>query len=208
MEIAISGQLRIMKILITVLLILVILLIVLHVRSSSHNTYDELSVRRLNIIEEDGRERIVLSNTDLMPLPKLDGREYPRSVSPAGIVFYDENGNECGGIAVVNVRGIKKTMMIFDYSNSEAVGFGKTESDDGWWDAGFTLVDKVPAEADIMEVGSIGTVRAELANNHFNVVFALKDTKGNDRILLSVDSADVAQIKLLDADGNVAFQAP
>ncbi len=170
--------------------------------------FGELNVRRLNIISENGTERIVLSNAERMPLPRLQGREFPRSISPAGIVFYDQTGDECGGIALVNVKGIEKTMMVFDYSNSEAIGFGKTETEDGDVDAGLVLLDKVPAEADIMKVGSVGKTRLTISNENKNVSISLRDTKGRERIILSVDSKDIAILKVLDENGETLFSIP
>lgn len=87
--------------------------------------FEEINVERINIVSPDGTHRLVIANKDRFPPPVLDGvvLDLPRSVVPAGMVFYDEAGNERGGIGVMEVPGRgEQAGMIFDYQNSEAAG--------------------------------------------------------------------------------------
>jgi len=171
-------------------------------------TFDEIDVQRINIVDSQGRKFLVLSNKEKFPLPVIAGKEYPRSINPSGIVFYDETGTECGGIAVATLPGARRTAIIFDYSNTEAIGFVVNETKDGKYGAGLAIQDRNPLDSDIMKVGTEGTNRISLENDNKNAEISLSDTKGNIRIRLLVDSTDAASIQLLDEKGKVISSWP
>ncbi|TND08329.1 MAG: Uncharacterized protein FD123_2360 [Bacteroidetes bacterium] len=136
----------------------------------------------------------------------MNGKEYPRSVHPAGLVFYNDKGNECGGIALVNVESGEQTMTVFDYSNSEEIGLGKYESEDGsYYEAGISITDRVPLGADIEKVGSVGKERVSISNSNKTATIRLSDPAGKTRILLSVDSAGSPVFQILDTAGKTIF---
>jgi hypothetical protein len=170
--------------------------------------FDEITVKRINVVEESGKVRMVLSNSDRFPNPILKGKEYPRSIKPAGLVFYKPNGDEAGGVALVEVNGITKTFMAFDYSNSEALGMGITETAKGGYESGLTILDRVPLDADIEKVGSVGTERIALSNDNGTARVSMSDAQGKVRILLVVDKTGNARMEIKDADGKVVFSAP
>jgi len=160
--------------------------------NDSRRNVAELDVQRLNIVDGQGHKLIVLSNKDRFPLPVVNGKEYPRSINPCGIVFYDEHGTECGGIAVATLPKARRTAIIFDYSNTEAIGFSAYETHGGDFGAGMSIQDRNPLDADIMKVGTEGTNRISLQNESKTAEVALSDAKGNPRIRLRVDSAGAA----------------
>lgn len=170
--------------------------------------FDEITVKRINIVDESGKRRIVLSNADRFPNPVLKGKEYPRSVKPAGLVFYKSDGDEAGGIALAEIPGAQKNFLAFDYSNSEAVGIGMTELKGGGYSSGITLLDRVPLEADIEKVGSVGKERISISNDSGNAELSLNDADGKPRIRLFVDKQGNARMEIKDASGKVEFTAP
>ena len=173
-----------------------------------NQAFDEITVKRMNVVDESGKLRMVLSNADHFPSPVLKGKEYPRSVKPAGLVFYKPNGDEAGGIALVEVNGTIKNFMAFDYSNSEAFSMGITETAKGEYGSGLTILDRVPLDADIEKVGSVGTERIALSNDDGTARVSIHDPKGKERIRLAVDKDGNARIEIKDADGKVVFTAP
>ncbi len=49
--------------------------------------FEEISVKRINIVDDNGKNVMVISNQEKFPYPVIGGKEYKeRSVSPAGIV--------------------------------------------------------------------------------------------------------------------------
>jgi hypothetical protein len=173
-------------------------------------TFGEITVGRLNVVSADGRQWIVLSNPERFPNPVIDGKEYPRSIAPAGIVFYDGKGSETGGLAIVSVPGVgEQAMLVLDYANSEAIGFGKFETEDNQsYQAGIEILDRVPLRANIEEVGSVGTSRISITNENRSAEVVLKDTRGRPRIRIYVDEKDEPRIEVLDANGAVLHSWP
>ena len=64
------------------------------------NYLKELSIERLNVIESDGTLRLVLCNTQHSPGHVMDGERFgePEGKRSAGVYFFDNEGNECGGL--------------------------------------------------------------------------------------------------------------
>ena len=66
-------------------------------RSHRSETFDEITVRRINLVEPDGTLRMVLSNHDQMPGIIVKGKEFPKVDRPeAGMLFYNDEGSENG----------------------------------------------------------------------------------------------------------------
>ena len=57
----------------------------------------ELTVERLNVVEQDGQLRAVIANTAHMPDPIVNGKPF-KTERPAGLIFYNGMGDECGGL--------------------------------------------------------------------------------------------------------------
>lgn len=171
--------------------------------------FDEITVQRINLVDPGGKVRLVISNANRFPNPVVKGKEYERSIKPAGIVFYKADGDECGGIALNSTPKGEHVVFAFDYANSEAIGMSRSESKDGKnYDAGLVILDRVPLDADIEKVGSVGTRRFEVSNEDKNCKVILADPKGKERIVLGVDAAGEARLQIFDKDGKVVFAAP
>lgn len=58
-----------------------------------------IRTERLEVVELDGRLRLVVTGAARFPPPVLNGMVLERGVvGTAGVVFYDEQGDECGGL--------------------------------------------------------------------------------------------------------------
>ena len=60
--------------------------------------FDELTVKRINIVSEKGDLRMVLSNEFRQHPGRVNGQDIEKRDRPAGILFFNEEGDECGGI--------------------------------------------------------------------------------------------------------------
>jgi hypothetical protein len=67
---------------------------------SQQMTTEELTLKKLNLIGEDGTLRMVLSNEKRQNPGVIDGKPLAPRERPAGIIFFDNNGNECGGLTI------------------------------------------------------------------------------------------------------------
>jgi hypothetical protein len=58
---------------------------------------DSLTVKRLAVVDDKGKERIVIAAP--LPDPIIHGQRFKRNGAISGIVIYDSDGNERGGYA-------------------------------------------------------------------------------------------------------------
>jgi hypothetical protein len=76
------------------------LLVVLTVGAfTQKQRFGEIDVQRINVIEPDGKVRMVISNKTRAPDAVLGGKTFKRQGgNSAGIIFYNEEGDEDGGL--------------------------------------------------------------------------------------------------------------
>jgi hypothetical protein len=171
--------------------------------------FDEINVKRINIVENTGKVRMVLCNSEKMPNPVVDGKEYPRSVRLAGMVFYKADGNECGGIGLRSTANDESALMAFDFMKSEALGIAKFESKDGKrFDARLVLADRPPLDLPVEKANAASRERIVLANTNHDARLVLSDVEGHERIVLSVSAAGDARLQILDKGGRVVASLP
>lgn len=60
--------------------------------------FDEIEVKRINLVEPDGTLRLVLSDKAMFPGAIVKGKEYPHNRDTAGFLFYNDEGTENGGL--------------------------------------------------------------------------------------------------------------
>jgi hypothetical protein len=67
--------------------------------SQTRVAYDEIDVGRINVREEDGRIRLVISNKQRFPGLLFRGKEHPHpNRKTAGLLFFNEEQTENGGL--------------------------------------------------------------------------------------------------------------
>lgn len=64
------------------------------------NTFDTIDVKRINIIEDDGTVKMLITNAENFPSKgdEVNGIVYHKRTKRAGLLFYTEDGKECGGL--------------------------------------------------------------------------------------------------------------
>ncbi|MEO6820006.1 MAG: hypothetical protein ABI266_08790 [Ginsengibacter sp.] len=60
--------------------------------------FDELIVKKITVIGEDNLPRMVLSNEDRQHSGRMNGKDFPKRERPSGIIFFNNQGDECGGL--------------------------------------------------------------------------------------------------------------
>lgn len=65
--------------------------------------FDTITVQRINVVEPDGKVRMVLTNNNRIPGLIINGHEYAdygnrKPTTAAGILFYDAQATESGGL--------------------------------------------------------------------------------------------------------------
>ena len=101
MEKKIIRQVRFLQIYSLALTALLGVLIFAGFAQKNNAKFDQLDVGRINVVEKDGHLRMTISNKELAPDPVLGGKTYPLrgGGNQAGIIFFNEMGDECGGLS-------------------------------------------------------------------------------------------------------------
>jgi hypothetical protein len=191
--------------------------------------FEVIDVERMNIVEKDGKVRIVLSNKARFPGLMVRGQEnpYPRDV--AGLVFINEDGTEYGTLATETRRasGDFGAYSGLRWGSGQGQGVGMLYDDDnGQREAGVfvtdaptttasQLLDRGKAVQQMAEGPAKARAMAELrrAEGPKRITVArmkdrsaaveLSDPQGKPRLRLVVDPAGAPRVDFLDATGRV-----
>lgn len=60
--------------------------------------FDEIIAKKITIIGEDNTPRMVLSNEARQHSGRMNGKDWPKRERPSGIIFFNNQGDECGGL--------------------------------------------------------------------------------------------------------------
>ena len=162
--------------------------------------FDEITVRRINVVGPDGSYRVVLAAEDRFPAPVIDGREQDRAISPAGLVFYGLDGDEVGAIAATGDSTQHNAMLVFDYANVDGPRLFVNDRGENGYMSGFAVNDRPPLDTPI---AGAPPVRVGAAVNNGTSYVVLNDANGKERLVLTVSAEGEAKILFLDASGSV-----
>ena len=193
----IQRELRLLKIYALVSTVLFAALICLAAKGPGKKVkFDEIDAERVNIVEPDGKIRLTLANRERMPGGQLAGveltaREGNRtlgkdSTATAGIIFFNDMGDECGGLIygskMVDGKPVAFAHFSFDhYDQNEAIALshgeegGMSRSGLEVWDAG------LPITADAVQ--------------QYNAALQMKDGPERDAALKKLSSEHAAEFK-------------
>jgi len=209
-------------------------------RVAPSQTFDEITVRRINVVEPDGTIRLILTNTASSPGIYIKNKEYPhpRGRKGAGLLFFDEEGTEDGGLSygiekdqngrVVGSDGhlsfdqyMQDQIFTIDAGRDGEKKFSLLRMDDRGdypiTDAleALTRISKLPKEQQESEFKKFVATHP---GDHPRVVLGrardggsvlqLKDTEGRDRIVLRVAPDGTPKLQFLDAAGKAVSELP
>ena len=183
---------------------------------SKKASFDEINVRRINFTEPDGTIRMILSNKTDAPGLIIQGKEHPHpDRQSAGIIFFDDEGTENGGLIFGGSKGKDGKVesyghlsfdkyqqdQVFTIDSSEENG--QRRSGLGIWDRGdYPILEALEA---VTRIRALPQDQQETEFKKFfethkgdaprallgrvpdgSVALKLKDKEGHDRILLRV----------------------
>lgn len=192
----------------------------------------EINAKRINIVDDNGNVRLALFNGTNVPDAVLDGQVVKRSVDlsgMAGMTFYNEDGEECGGL----IYGNKRAVLAFgQYRQDEILGLSYHERD-GKRQYGLYLeersnipltevfskvmpvmkMDDGPEKKEALEKlrgqGYFGVPRLSVERRYEGEVSVeLADSKGQPRLRMKVDTDDNPIIEFLNSRGEVVYKLP
>jgi hypothetical protein len=172
-------------------------------------TYDTLTVQRINIVDPDGKMRLIIANGARMPGGIVHGKTYPRSIdNAAGLLFLDTKGDETGGLVTARLRNDSVTNFSFDctYQLTDCIRMWKQESGDGArLRESFDIFERRPYTGRVES--SQGIERITLADENQNAQLLISDPQGHPRIRIGVDKAGEPSIVMLSPDGKEIYRA-
>ncbi len=168
-------------------------------------TFEEITVHRINIVEPDGTLRMVISNHARLPGVIVRGKEQPADRPQAGMIFYNDEGSENGGL----IFGGRKN------SKGEVVDSGGSLSFDRYDASQIVQLAGVNDKADRF-AGLMVADSSPGGNSHRRIwvgrsedgaaVIELRDAAGRKRMAMEVPSAGDPRIVLMDKDGKEVRQ--
>ncbi len=169
--------------------------------ASAHRSqsFDQIQVHRIDIVEPDGTIRMVISDKDRLPPVIVKGKEHPEMGEPrpqAGMIFYNDEGSENGGLIFGGHRNEKGEVvdsggsLSFDkYGANQIVQLvGVDDNTDRF--AGLAVSDQNRR----VWVGRTDDGSASLA---------LMDANGRKRIVMQVTEQGAPSLSFLDEKGGV-----
>jgi hypothetical protein len=204
---------------------------------ASRQRFGEIDVERINIVDRDGRLRLVISNKERAPAPVVDGKTASRSGgNRPGLIFYNSEGDEVGGLVFDGSRteaGHQAgAALLFDqFKQDQLVGIMYDEAN-GQRTAGLHVWDRAdapistfmdrkneiekmpegPAREEAMKAfrASLGSARRVFVGKtpDKTATVALNDPQGRPRVRLSVSGAGEPLVEILDAEGKAIDRLP
>ncbi len=109
-----------------------------------NNIIPEITTQRLNIVGEDGNKYIVLSNPEKQALPTTDGKvlDIEHTERDAGLLFFNEDGDEVGGLVFSIDSTQSSQLLTFDQrKNDQIMVLHKHEyKEDNEWEKQYGLM--------------------------------------------------------------------
>src|SRR5260370_39536959 len=201
-------------------------------------SFDEIEVKRINVVEPDGTLRLVISDRAHFPGLIVKGKEYPHETRKTrGILFFDDEGTENGGLTFGGMKDKSGKVssyghLSFDKYMQDQVFTIDASDDDGQERNRLTLVDR-PDYSITLLVDELARIKplskdeqaAELKkffaahgqahprlylgrSDDRSVSLRLKDVEGRDRIVIKVDADGAPALQFLDEKGTVVAQLP
>jgi len=197
--------------------------------------FEEIDVERINIVERDGKLRMVISNKERQTPVIVDGKTLPQEGGrPAGMIFFNEKGDEVGGLTFTGNTGEGQySSLTFDkFRGDQTIAFQHLENSKGDYFAGLSVNDvnnptvdlvakmdavkRLPSEAarnaalrEMRERGEFLVNRLSAGRGRDRAAFiSLSDAKGKARLKMSVAPDGTPKIDFLDETGKVTYSLP
>ena len=201
-----------------------------------NSKFDEIDVERVNIVEKDGKLRMVISNQVRQHPGSMDGVTFDerKGQRPPGMIFFGENGNEIGGfvfdsnsemgqggsLTFDKFRGDQTIQFIHEEDKSENYFAGLKMNDQN-----MPMIDLVNKQKEIEKLptkeakelaykalrdkGLLMTERLKIGRDYDkSSIIKLKDAKGNVRIELKVEANGDSSLNFLNEFGKVVYSLP
>ena len=237
METKLEKEVRFLKIyaVIATLFCAVLFLTAFTVQSQKQK-FAEIDVEHINIVEKDGKLRMVISNQERQHPGIVNGKVIKRSgPRPPGLVFFNHLGDEMGGLMFGDNGGDGHfgSLTWDKVRGDQTIGFRHMESDDGRYQVGLEMwrqpalpgdvvsakveaLRKIADEKERRAAVQAAIDRGELPTNRLFLgqyrdgsnLLLMYDTKGRPRIRMQVAPDGTPKLEFLDEAGRAIYSLP
>jgi hypothetical protein len=215
-----------------VLTIVLCVVLLSDAKAEKRTSFDEIDVKRIDVVEPDGTTRLIISDKARFPGLIVKGKEYPHDRQTAGMLFFDDEGTEDGGL----IFGSKKDkdgkietwghLSLDQYQGDQVMTIDAGE-EQGQRHSAIQMVDEpdVPIDqitsalllppperkARLDDVFSRNSPHKRVylgRSEDHSASLQLKDTHGRDRIVLKVGADGTPSLQFIDEQGKVIGQLP
>ena len=198
-------------------------------QASKPQNLGEITVERINVVDANGTLRLVISNKDRQHPGVIDGVTIDRPRPVAGLLFFNDVGDEVGGLVFTGQdkdgKGAASGTFTFDQLHQDqTIGLRYSEAD-GKRRAALEVWDRPDAHlGDLVRALNTANAIADPAHRqaapsgHTRVFVgkdvdrsasvALSDAAGTPRLKLTVDAGGNPRIEFLDDKGQVVQRLP
>jgi hypothetical protein len=218
---------------ITLTLILGFILVSGFKSSNSNQKFDEITVERINIVEPDGKLKMVISNQKRQHPGMHDGKVLDSRERPPGILFFNEEQDEIGGLSFHGNKEIggNSVFLSFDqYKNDQIMHLKQSSNKNGdnqyglqLWErdkkltpavlqktldsldrAGYYYQQKMDYLREMNGGNPINEPRLFIGKKYNRETgLFIQDKSGVDRLRFYIDSDNSPKIEVLDETGEI-----
>jgi hypothetical protein len=209
---------------------------VLGFTSQKKQKFSEIDVERINVVEKDGKLKMVISNKERQHPGIVDGNYFKdrEGKRDSGILFFNEKGDEMGGLTFRGNNGEGQSgVLAFDkFRGDQTIQFAHQEDKNGNYFAGLKFndqnmllseysarmeeINKLTNPEEVykasMELrsGDKATVSRMIIgkSKDKSSVIEMNDGKGKPRIKISVQKDGNPKLEFLDENGKVIYSLP
>lgn len=200
----------------------------------THNVMmaSELTVERINIVEKDGTLRMVISNKERQHPGRMNGSDVPKRDRDAGLLFFNDEGDECGGyifkgnkdeagmsLSMDQYKNDQVLTLSYDQSHKDSVrarflGLTLFDRDEfslsqqaNYVDSLKTLNNPAAYQDGMRKFAAAGHVTKRMfvgKTKEGEVGLFLADDKGNPRIQLYINKSNQPVLRMLNEKGEIS----
>jgi hypothetical protein len=210
----IRRELRLLKLYAFVSTLLFGILFFVAARGQSQKPkFEEIDVERINVIGQDGKLRLVISNNERSPGPIIGGlymktREGKRG---AGMIFFNDKGDECGGMTWTGKEqdgniSASAGLMFDQYDQDQTVGITYSQTKDERssglrvWERSLTPIAGFARQVNEIELMKDGPEKAD-AMKKLRQQAAANGMGGAQRVFVGRTTKNEAAVILADPKG-------
>jgi hypothetical protein len=227
-----ARQVFFLKLYAVLLALALISIVFLYVLKADSGHFKEITAERINVVEQSGRLRMVISNRERQHPGVMDGKPLPKRSRPAGMIFFNDVGDECGGLVYDGDKQSASMAYSIDQWKNDQVMQLQYQQDNGThitrsyglklWDRSdqFTLTrlmnyadslkklnDTNAYNSGIKRLKASGLLAKQRLfigkNENGEVGLFLNDNKGAPRLKIFIDDKNQPLIEALDEAGRV-----